>query len=93
MITNRRLRNMLAVIGLAIMLMAPLTVTAADKNLAAGETWSVDKTTILTGLTIGEGASIAAPEGYALTMTVDGAAKAIKAGKFEGKIMITVIKG
>jgi hypothetical protein len=55
-----------------------------------GSTWTVTKTSYLTSLTIGEDSSITAPKGYKLNMTVDGSAKAIKAGSYKGNIVITV---
>ncbi len=61
-------------------------------SLDGKSTWTVDKTSYLTGLTIADGASIKAPEGGSLTMTVNGAAKPIKAGTFKGKIVLTVTK-
>lgn len=57
-----------------------------------GSTWTVTGTSYLTGLTIGEGSSVTAPEGYRATMTVDGASKEIKAGTYRGDIIITVTK-
>ena len=54
--------------------------------------WVVDKTSYLTGLTVAEGASLTAPEGYNLNMTINGAAKPIKAGDYKGKIVLTVTK-
>jgi len=51
-------------------------------------TWVVDKTSYLTGLTISEGAKITGPEGAEITMTVDGKETAIKAGTYEGKIVL-----
>lgn len=55
-------------------------------------TWVVDETSYLTGLTVAEGASVTAPEGYSVTMTVDGVKRPIKAGEYEGKIILTVVK-
>jgi hypothetical protein len=54
--------------------------------------WTVDKTSYLTELTIASGGSITAPKGFKVTMTVDGAAKEIKAGTFKGKIVLSVTK-
>ena len=54
--------------------------------------WVVDENSYLTVLTIAEGADITAPEGYSLTMTVNGAIKPIKAGEYKGKIVLTVTK-
>ncbi|MGD8837728.1 MAG: hypothetical protein PVJ19_22490 [Desulfobacteraceae bacterium] len=36
------------------------------------------------------GATITAPEGYKVTMTVDGAKKKIKAGAYKGQIVLSV---
>jgi hypothetical protein len=55
-----------------------------------GSKWVVDETSYLTGLNIAEGASITAPEGKKVSMKVNGAEKAIKAGKYKGKIVLTV---
>jgi len=57
-----------------------------------GSTWTITGTSYLTGITITEGSAIKAPEGYKVTMTVDGAAKAIKAGAYKGNIVLTVTK-
>jgi hypothetical protein len=54
--------------------------------------WTVAGTSYLTSLTIAKGASIAAPKGYSVTMTVDGVKTAIKEGKYSGKIALTVTK-
>ena len=60
-----------------------------DKN----SRWIVDKTSYLTGLTIDDGASLTAPKGSRINMTVDGVAKKIKPGSYEGRIILTVTKG
>jgi len=57
-----------------------------------GSTWTVTATSYLTSLTIGDGSVIKAPEGSKVTMTVDGVAKAIKAGAYKGNIVITVTR-
>lgn len=61
-------------------------------SLDAGSSWVVNKTSYLTGLTIADGATVTAREGFRLTMTVNGAAKQIKPGTYNGKITITVSK-
>lgn len=61
-------------------------------SLDADSSWVVDKTSYLTVLTIADSAAISAPEGYSVTMTVDGFKKAIKAGIYKGKIVLTVTK-
>jgi hypothetical protein len=57
-------------------------------SLDGSSTWVVDKASYLTGLTIAEGAVITGPEGAEITMTVDGKKTAIKAGDYEGKIVL-----
>jgi hypothetical protein len=59
-------------------------------NFDAGSKWVVDETSYLTSLNLAEGAAVTAPEGKTVIMTVNGAAKAIKAGKYKGKIVLTV---
>jgi hypothetical protein len=59
-------------------------------SLNADSQWIVDKNSYLTSLTIAEGATITAPEGYSVFMTVDGVKKSIGAGTYEGKIVLTV---
>jgi hypothetical protein len=61
-------------------------------SLDAKSTWVVDKTSYLTSLTIADGAKISAPEGYSVTMTVNGVNKPIGAGDYKGKIVLTVVK-
>ena len=57
-------------------------------------TWTVTGTSYLTSLSIGEGSSITAPEGSKVTLTVNGAAKPIKAGAtYKGNIVLTVTNG
>ncbi len=54
--------------------------------------WTVTHDSYLGSLTIKDNASITAPKGYKLTMTVDGKETDIKAGSYEGEIVITVTK-
>lgn len=63
----------------------PLTL-----SLDSDSKWVVDKTSYLTGLSIAKGATITAPEGYRVVMTVDGVNKSIGAGTYEGRIILTV---
>lgn len=57
--------------------------------MAAGSTWTVDKTTELSRLTIAEGAKVSASAGHNLTLTVDGVETAIKPGTYQGKVVLT----
>jgi len=53
--------------------------------------WTVTGTSYLTSLTVNSGATITAPEGYTVTMTVDGTATSIVAGTtYTGAIVLTV---
>jgi len=52
--------------------------------------WVVDKSIALSALTIAPGASVAAPEGKAVTMTVDSVVTAFKPGTYKGDIFLTV---
>ncbi len=60
------------------------------RNLAPGTTWMVEKTTSLAGLTIAEGATLKAPEGYNLTMVVDTVGTAIRPGTYKGNIVLAI---
>lgn len=58
--------------------------------LENGSAWTVADDSTITGLTIDKGATINAPEGSSLTMTVDGVKKAVAPGTYKGKIVLTV---
>lgn len=103
----------LAVICAAILFLAPFA--AADKagatsyrtpalvvELAENETWVVEETIRLCKLVVAEGASVTAPEGYSLTMTINGVEAGgelvdtygeetkIGTGVYRGNIVLTV---
>ena len=71
-------------------------------TVKAGETLVVTRTTTLSSLTIAAGAAIAAPEGYSLTLTVNGVetgqkltatqatTSQIAAGTYRGQVVLTV---
>ena len=61
-------------------------------SLDENSIWIVDETSYLTGLTIAEGAVMKAPDGYIVTMTIDGVKKPIAAGAYEGQIVLKVTK-
>jgi hypothetical protein len=79
----------------AVVLMWASTAAAASNDMVKamdpGTTWTVEKTTRLNHLTIAGGV-IQAPEGYSLTMTVDGIETAIKPGAYRGDIVMTPTK-
>jgi hypothetical protein len=60
--------------------------------LDAGSKWIVDRTSYITSLTIDKSASVMAPEGYSVIMTVDGVNAPIKAGDYKGQIVLKVSK-
>jgi hypothetical protein len=70
-----------------------LAAAAATRIVDADSTWIVPETTSLTSLTVGRRTVIKAPEGRALTMTIDGVATPIKFGSYKGNIVLTVTEG
>lgn len=67
-----------------------LAAGSGSKTVDAGDTWAVSETNKLSDLTIGEGAAITAPEGYNVTLTVDGVETPIESGTYHGDIVLTV---
>jgi len=59
-------------------------------NLTNGSTWTVTGTSCITSLIIADGSTVTAPEGSKVTMKVNGVKKEINAGKYSGKITLTV---
>jgi hypothetical protein len=91
MTIKKRLLYGLAGIGITIILMAPFG-GCGSKVLEPGYTWVVTETTQLESLAIADGASIITPNGYNLTMTVDGIEKQIKPGAYKGIIVLRVTR-
>ena len=60
-----------------------------EKTISSG-VWVVKESQALSRLTIAEGASIAAPEGKYVTLTVDGVTYAPRPGTYEGDVYLTV---
>lgn len=60
-----------------------------EKIVSSG-VWIVEENTALDSLVIGEGATLAAPEGKYLTMTVDGVTRTIAPGTYTGDVYLTV---
>ena len=60
------------------------------EKTVSGGVWVVKESQALSCLTIAEGASIAAPEGKYVTLTVDGVTYTPKPGTYEGDIYLTV---
>ncbi|WP_221800930.1 hypothetical protein [Oceanobacter mangrovi] len=61
--------------------------TGLDLTLDGSSSWVVDETSYLTSLTLEDGASVTAPDGYSLTMLVAGVETTIAAGTFENVTM------
>jgi len=68
------------------------TVHGVNLVLDSGAVWNATGESNLISLTIGSGATISAPKGYSVTMTVDGVKKPATAGSYKGKIVITLTK-
>lgn len=68
------------------------TQASTDESLtiSADEPYVVSETTFLSSLTIAEGATIAAPDGYSVTLTVDCVETPIEAGMYTGNVVLTV---
>jgi hypothetical protein len=62
---------------------------ANESKLVEG-TWEVAESISLSSLTIADGASIVAPEGKYVTLTVDGTTHTIQPGSYEGDVKLTV---
>jgi len=58
--------------------------------LDENSSWVVDKTSYLTHLSVAKNGSVSAPNGYRVTMTVNGAETHINAGTYDGNIVLTV---
>lgn len=61
-------------------------------SFTGDSTWTVTNDSYLGSLTLADSASIKAPEGYKVKMTVDGKDTEIKAGTYTGKIILTLEK-
>jgi hypothetical protein len=61
-----------------------------ELTIDSDSTWIVNQTSYLTALTLEQGDSISAPDGYTVTMTVDGVETEIEAGSYSGEIVLTV---
>ncbi len=62
---------------------------ANEKKLVEGK-WEVTESQSFSSLTIADGASIVAPEGKYVTLTLDGTTHTIQPGSYEGDVKITV---
>jgi hypothetical protein len=71
-----------------------ISVTLADNAVWTVEPAGIkDEPAVITELTIGDKATVKAPDGYTLTATVDGQTTTLQAGQtYKGKIVLTVSK-
>ena len=81
---------------------APTASTKTRISVGAGETYEVSETTRLSELSIAEGGKISTPDGYSVTLTVDGVETGqlltvtggtrtlISAGTYRGDVVLTV---
>ena len=69
---------------------APTVNNGIVITMDAASSWVVTGTSHITGLTLAEGAKVAAPAGKKLTVTVDGQSVDLKPGTYAGKIVLTV---
>ena len=98
-IKKRFFKTLVAIFGTTTLIMTfavehttAIASANTNKKLNAGEEWVVTSTTNLNSITIAEGSTIKAPEGYSVTLTVDGVGTAIKPGTYNGNIVLTVTK-
>ena len=88
---NGIIRAMACGRGLALILLAGVAACATRgmRSVAPGATWTVDRTTHLTKLTVAPGAAVVAAPGRSLTMTVNRIETDIRPGSFSGDIVLT----
>jgi hypothetical protein len=92
-IMKSRIKGTIQVIITLVMLFSPAFFTAAAENpsktVESASTWNVAEKISLNALTIKDGATVKAPDGYLLTMTVGGIETPIKPGIYAGDIVLT----
>jgi len=74
----------------ALLAHAALAASMLQKTVAPGQHWLVARTTHLSALTVSANATLIAPPGHALTLTVDGVERTLEPGRYRGDIVITV---
>ncbi|MFT3904722.1 MAG: hypothetical protein QM718_00235 [Steroidobacteraceae bacterium] len=78
------------VAALLSMPLAGNALAAETHSVAAGSTWVVDKTTTLSSLAIGKDAVVKAPDGYSLTLTVNGVQRDLLPATYRGNVVLAV---
>ena len=69
---------------------APTVNNGVVLSLDSKSRWVVTETSYITALALEDGAVVCAPEGKALTVTIDGAETALVPGSYKGKIVLSV---
>lgn len=79
-----------SILGISSTLIVTASLAAAQsKTVRAGATWTIQNTTELTELVIGQNAIIQAADGHNVTLTVDGIERDFRPGTFHGHIVLT----
>ncbi|MCJ2184784.1 right-handed parallel beta-helix repeat-containing protein, partial [Novosphingobium sp. 1949] len=76
--------------SLATSLVLSGTALAQSREVKAGDSWTVARTTRLDSLHIAPGGVITAPKGKIVTLSVDGRTAAIAPGDYQGSIVLAV---
>ncbi len=69
---------------------SPVVNNGVIVNMDADTTWTVTGNCFLSALSLADGATLCAPDGKALSMTVNGTKLPIRSGKYYGDIQLTV---
>jgi len=88
----RRSFNFVLALGIFFFTVSFMASCTKSKTVESGSPWTVTEKTEVGALTIKDGAEVNAPDGYLLTMTVNGVETAIKSGTYNGKIVLTPTK-
>jgi len=91
---NRFIMMLVTVAAATVLLLAlcsgAFAATYSTVTVSADETWTVAETSSMHKLVLAAGATVAAPAGKSLTLTVNGVEKALLAGTYEGAVVVTV---
>jgi len=84
--------NIIITLAMFFSLAGFMAACGSSKTVKSDSTWTVTEKTTVGKLTVQEGAVLAAPEGYLLTMTVNGVETPIRAGEYTGEVVLTPTK-
>jgi hypothetical protein len=88
----KRSANVVLILSIFFFLGCFTIACTKSKTVEDGSTWTVTEKTEVGALTIKDGAIINAPDGYLLSMTVDGVETPIQAGTYKGNVVLTPTK-